>query len=158
MQTLNTFRLSVAGAALGMARRALDEALRHSLERSQFGEPLMSQQQVAAMLADSATELDAARLLVYRAAYLRDMRDIFGSEATKEVAMAKLYATETAQRIIDRAVQIHGGLGVKRGTVPERLYREIRALRIYEGASEVQRVVVARQMQRDYEEALKEGE
>lgn len=151
MQTLNTFRLSVAGAALGMARRALDEAMKHSMEREQFGGPLFLQQQIAAMLADSATELDAARLLVYRAAYLRDMRDVFGSDAAKEVAMAKLYATEAASKIIDRCVQIHGGLGVKKGSVPERLYREVRALRIYEGASEIQKVVIARQMQKDYE-------
>lgn len=151
MQTLNTFRLSVAGAALGMARRALDEATKHAMEREQFGGPLFEQQQIAAMLADSATELDAARLLVYRAAYLRDMRDVFGSDAAKEVAMAKLYATESASKIIDRCVQIHGGLGVKKGSVPERLYREVRALRIYEGASEIQRVVIARQMQKDYE-------
>ena len=151
MQTLSTFRLSVAGAALGMARRALDEATRHAMERQQFGGPLFDQQQVAAMLADSATELDAARLLVYRAAYLRDMRDIFGIDPSKEVAMAKLYATEAAQKIIDRSVQIHGGSGVMRGSVPERLYREIRALRIYEGASEVQRVVIARQLQKAYQ-------
>ena len=156
MKTLNTFRLSVAGAALGMARRALDEALKHAMQREQFGGPLMNQQQVAAMIADSVTELDAARLLVYRAAYLRDMRDIFGSEAVKEVAMAKLYATETAQKIIDRSVQIHGGLGVKRGSIPERLYREIRALRIYEGATEVQRNVIAHQLKKDYEAALAE--
>ncbi|MAD60583.1 MAG: acyl-CoA dehydrogenase [Myxococcales bacterium] len=151
MQTLNTFRLSVAGAALGMARRALDEATKHAMERQQFGGALFEQQQVAAMLADSATELDAARLLVYRAAYLRDMRDIFGNSAAKEVAMAKLYATEAASRIIDRCVQIHGGIGVKKGSVPERLYREVRALRIYEGASEIQKVVIARQIQKDYE-------
>lgn len=149
MQTLNTFRLSVAGAALGMARRALDEALLHSMERQQFGQSLFSQQQISAMLADSATELDAARLLVYRAAYLRDMRDIFGVNPTKEVAMAKLYATEAAQRIIDRSVQIHGGIGVMKGSVPERLYREIRALRIYEGASEIQRVVIAKELEKE---------
>ena len=158
MQTLNTFRLSVAGAALGMARRALDEAIKHSMERELFGGPLFSQQQVAAMLAESATELDAARLLVYRAAYLRDMRDIFGSDAAKEVAMAKLYATEAASKIIDRCVQVHGGIGVKKGSVPERLYREVRALRIYEGASEIQKVVIARQMQKDYEFVKSLGE
>ena len=149
MKTLNTYRLSVAGAAIGMARRALDEAIKHAMTRHQFGKPLMKQQQIAASLADAATELDASRLLVYRAAY---MRDVFDSDNTKEVAMAKLFATEAAQRIVDRCLQVHGGSGVKRGSPLERLYREVRALRIYEGASEVQRVIIAKQLERSIEE------
>ncbi|MCB9529358.1 MAG: acyl-CoA dehydrogenase, partial [Myxococcales bacterium] len=140
MATLDVFRTTVGGAALGMARRALDEAIDRALARRQFGRPIFDQQQVAAYLADSATELDAARLLVFRAAWLRDTR---AGRVSAEVAMGKLFATEAAQRIIDRAVQIHGGLGVTRGSVPERLYREVRALRIYEGTSEIQRVVIA---------------
>ncbi len=140
MQTLDRFRNTVAGAALGMARRALDEALDFAVGRVQFGRPLIEHQQVAAYLADSATELDAARLLVYRAAHAKDTRE---ERVSLEVAMGKLYATEAAQRIIDRAVQIHGGRGVRKGEVVERLYREIRALRIYEGTSEIQRVVIA---------------
>jgi len=140
MATLDTFRTTVAGAAIGMARRALDEALDRARQHRQFGLPLIEHQQVAAALADSATEYDAARLLVYRAAHARDVQV---GRVSKEVAMAKLFATEAAQRIIDRAVQIHGGLGVKRGTVVERLYREVRALRIYEGTSEIQRLIIA---------------
>ena len=140
MATLDTFRTTVAGAALGMARRALDESLLRATQHRQFGVPLIEHQQVGAMLADSATELDAARLLVYRAAQARDLKS---ERVSKEVAMAKLFATEAAQRIIDRAVQIHGGLGVVRGVAVERLYREIRALRIYEGTSEVQRLIIA---------------
>ncbi len=140
MRTLDIFRTTVAGAALGMARRALDEGLLRAMSREQFGRPIADQQQVAAYLADSATELDAARLLVYRAARLKDRRS---TRVSTEVAMAKLYATEAAQRIIDRALQIHGGSGVRIGSVVERLYREIRALRIYEGTSEIQRVIIA---------------
>ncbi|MCB9545798.1 MAG: acyl-CoA dehydrogenase family protein [Myxococcales bacterium] len=143
MATLDAFRTTVAGAALGMARRAQDEAIARARARHQFGQPIMAQQQVAAALADSATELDAARLLVYRAAHARDTRT---DRVSKEVAMAKLFATEAAQRVIDRAVQIHGGLGVTRGVAVERLYREIRALRIYEGTSEIQRVIIASQL------------
>jgi acyl-CoA dehydrogenase len=148
MQTLDTFRISVAGAALGMARRALDEGLRYSIQRQQFQKPLIEQQQIAAYLADSATELDAARLLVYRAA---NLKDLFQESLTKEVAMAKLFATETAQRIIDKMLQIHGGLGVKKGNPLERLYREVRALRIYEGASEIQKLMIAKQLRKDFE-------
>lgn len=140
MATLDTFRTTVAGAALGMARRALDDSLQRATSHRQFGVPLIEHQQVGALLAESATELDAARLLVYRAAQARDTR---ADRVSKEVAMAKLFATEAAQRIIDRAVQIHGGLGVVRGVAVERLYREIRALRIYEGTSEVQRLIIA---------------
>ncbi len=140
MRTLDAFRNTVGGAALGMARRALDEALAWATTRTQFGKALIDHQQVAAYLADSATELDAARLLVFRGAHARDTRE---GRVSLEVAMGKLYATEAAQRIIDRAVQIHGGRGVMRGQPVERLYREVRALRIYEGTSEIQRVVIA---------------
>ena len=147
MQTLNTFRLSVAGAALGMARRALAEATHHAMTRMQFKGPLMDQQQIQSYLADSATELDAARLLVYRAAY---QRDLFDTHYPKNVAMAKLYATETAQKIIDRCLQIHGGSGVRKGNTLERLYREIRALRIYEGASEIQKLIIAKALKDEY--------
>ena len=140
MRTLDAFRNTVGGAALGMGRRALDEALAWATTRTQFGKPLVEHQQIAAYLADSATELDAARMLVFRGAHARDTRD---GRVSVEVAMGKLYATEAAQRIIDRAVQIHGGRGVLRGMAVERLYREIRALRIYEGTSEIQRVVIA---------------
>lgn len=139
--TLDTFRVSVGAAAVGMARRALDEALAHVKKRVQFGKPLIEQQLVQAQLAEMATELDAARLLVLRAARLKDG----GRERVPmEAAMAKLYATEAAQRIIDRAVQLHGGLGVTRGSVVERLYREIRPLRIYEGTSEIQHLIIGR--------------
>jgi acyl-CoA dehydrogenase len=139
MQTLDVFRTTVGGAALGMARRALDEGLARALERNQFGSAIFDKQQIMAYLADSATELDAARLLVFRAAHQRDTTD---GRISAQVAMGKLFATESAQRIIDRSVQIHGGLGVTQGVVVERLYREIRALRIYEGTSEIQRVVI----------------
>ncbi len=139
MQTLDVFRTTVGGAALGMARRALDEGLSRALNRRQFGAPIFDKQQIMAYLADSATELDAARLLVFRAAHARDTTE---GRISAQVAMGKLFATEAAQRIIDRAVQIHGGLGVTQGVAVERLYREIRALRIYEGTSEIQRVVI----------------
>jgi len=140
MRTLDVFRTTVGGAALGMGRRALDEGLSRATTRHQFGKPIIEQQQIAAYLADSATDLDAARLLVFRAAHARDTEN---RRVSGEVAMGKLFATEAAQRIIDRAVQIHGGLGVTRGVAVERLYREIRALRIYEGTSEIQRVVIS---------------
>lgn len=145
MATLDAFRTTVAGAALGMARRAFDEARGRALTRIQFGKPIIEQQQIAAYLADSLTELDAARMLVFRAAHARDTRP---ERVSREVAMGKLFATEAAQRIIDRAVQIHGGLGVLRGVPVERLYREIRALRIYEGTSEIQRVIIAASIKR----------
>lgn len=140
MQTLDTFRVTVGAAAVGMARRAFEEAWAHVRTRRQFGRPLAEQQLVQGHLADMATELDAARLLVLRAAWAKDS----GQErVTTEAAMAKLYATEAAQRIVDRAVQLFGGLGVTTGNVVERLYREVRPLRIYEGASDVQRVIIA---------------
>jgi acyl-CoA dehydrogenase len=142
MRTLDIFRTSVAGAALGFAQRALDEALKHSLARPMFGKTLSDLQLTQAALADMATEVDAARLQTYRAAWLRDR----GETVTKEVAMAKMAATESAQRVIDRAVQIFGGRGVVHGETVERLYRDIRALRIYEGATEVQKLIIAREL------------
>jgi len=142
MATLDVFRPTVGAAALGFARRALDEALARATGRELFGGPLSELQMIQAKLADMALGVDAAALLVYRAAWAKDT----GAERiTREAAMAKLYATEAAQRVIDEAVQIHGALGVVAGHPVERLYREIRALRIYEGASEVQKVVIARQ-------------
>jgi acyl-CoA dehydrogenase len=142
MRTLDVFRTSVAGAAVGFAQRALDEALAHAAHRALFGKTLADFQLTQAALADMATGIDAARLLTYRAAWLRDS----GQRATREVAMAKMTATETAQQVIDRAVQLFGGRGVVRGEVVERLYRDIRALRIYEGATEVQKLIIGRDL------------
>jgi acyl-CoA dehydrogenase len=142
MRALDVFRTSVAGAAVGFAQRALDEALAHSATRTLFGRTLADFQLTQAALADMATGIDAARLLTYRAAWLRDS----GDRATREVAMAKMMATETAQQVIDRAVQLFGGRGVARGEVVERLYRDVRALRIYEGATEVQKLIIGREL------------
>ena len=142
MQTLDIFRTSVAGAAVGFAQRALDEAIGHCRARRLFGKTLADFQLTQAGLADMAADIDAARLLTYRAAWLRDR----GEAATLEVAMAKLTATESAQRVIDRAVQMFGGRGVARGEVVEHLYRDIRALRIYEGATEVQKLIIGREL------------
>jgi acyl-CoA dehydrogenase len=143
MRSLDIFRAGVAAAALGFARRALDEALARATSRKMFGQTLADFQLTQAALADMATEIDAAALLTYRAAWLRDAE---GVATTREAAMAKMAATETAQRVIDRAVQIFGGLGVGVGSVVERLYREIRPLRIYEGATEVQKLIIARDL------------
>src|SRR5438445_4119693 len=143
MQTLDIFRASVAAAALGFARRALDEALSHAKSRHMFGATLGDLQLTQAALGDMATDTDAAALLTYRAAWRRDVQKL---PTTREAAMAKLTATETAQRVIDRAVQMFGGRGVRKGEVVESLYREIRALRIYEGATEVQKLIVAREL------------
>ena len=143
METMDTFRASVGAAACGMARRALDQAVRYSSNRKQFGRLLCEHQLVKAKLADMITELDAARLLVYRAAYAKDNG---ADRITREASEAKLFATEAANRIIDSAVQIHGGTGLVSGTVVERLYRDVRALRIYEGTSEIQRLVIAGQL------------
>lgn len=141
MQTLDAFRVSVGAAANGMAWRALHLATEHVKRRVQFGKPLAEQQIVQAMLADMATELDASRLLVLRAAHRKDT----GAErATTEVAMAKMFATESAQRIIDRAVQLHGGMGVTLESEVEHLYRAIRPLRIYEGTTEIQKLIIAK--------------
>jgi acyl-CoA dehydrogenase len=143
MRALDIFRAGVAAAALGFARRALDEALARATSRKMFGQTLADFQLTQAALADMATEIDAAALLTYRAAWLRDVE---GVATTREAAMAKMAATESAQHVIDRAVQIFGGLGVGVGTVVERLYREIRPLRIYEGATEVQKLIIAREL------------
>ena len=145
MQTLDTFRASVGAAACGMARRALDESIAYARFRRQFGVTLAEQQLIQAKLADMATELDAARLLVYRAAHLADRGDAAG-RTTRAASQAKLFATEAAGRIIDEAVQIHGGRGLVQGHPVERLYRDVRALRIYEGTSEIQRLVIAREL------------
>jgi len=143
LQTLDTFRASVGAAACGMARRALDESMNYAKTREQFGKPLAEHQLIQEKLADMVTELDAARLLVYRAAYLKDAGD---ERSTREASEAKLFATEAAGRIIDQAVQIHGGSGLVRGSIVERLYRDVRALRIYEGTSEIQKLVIANQL------------
>jgi alkylation response protein AidB-like acyl-CoA dehydrogenase len=146
LATLDTFRPGVGAAACGLAARALDEALRWSLARRQFGKPLAEHQATQIALADMHVELEAARLLVRKAAWLKDQ----GQERiSREAAAAKLFATEMAQRVVDRAVQIHGGQGVMRGATVERLYREVRALRIYEGTSEIQRLIVAGSLIRD---------
>jgi acyl-CoA dehydrogenase len=142
MGVLDVFRSTVGAAALGFARRALDAALERATTRKLFGAPLADLQLTQAALADMALKVDAAALLVYRAAWTKDQG---APRVTREAAMAKLYATDTAQEVIDAALQLHGGAGVVSGAVVETLYREIRALRIYEGASEVQKVVIARQ-------------
>jgi acyl-CoA dehydrogenase len=146
MRTLDIFRASVAAAALGFARRALAEATAHARARRMFGATLADLQLTQVKLGEMATAIDAAALLTYRAAWLRDVR---GARTTREAAMAKLAATESAQQVIDAAVQIFGGLGVTRGQAVERLYRDIRALRIYEGATEVQKLIVGRAVLRD---------
>ncbi|MCY1668672.1 acyl-CoA dehydrogenase family protein [Rhizobium sp. SL86] len=143
MRTLDIFRASVAAASLGFARRALDEALAHAKARPMFGATLGDLQLTQAALGDMAAEIDAAALLTYRAAWRRDVQ---GLPTTKEAAMAKMVATENAQKVIDRAVQMFGGRGVQRGEIVESLYREIRALRIYEGATEVQKLIIAREL------------
>jgi acyl-CoA dehydrogenase len=143
MATLDIFRSTVGAAALGFARRALDEALRQVKERRLFGAPLADLQMTQGRIADMALAIDAAALLVYRAAWTRDC---IADRVTREAAMAKLFATEAAQQVIDQAVQLFGGRGVRRGEKVEELYREIRALRIYEGASEVQKLVIAKQV------------
>ena len=147
MATLDLFRTTVGAAALGFARRALDEATARALTRRLGAGTLADNGQVQAMLAEMVLDVDASALLVYRAAWLRDVK---GRRNSREAALAKLQATDGAQRVIDKAVQIFGGLGVTVGVPVERLYREIRALRIYEGASEVQKVVIARNHLREF--------
>ena len=142
MSVLDVFRSTVGAAALGFARRALDESLSRTRERELFGAPLFDLQMVQGHIADMALGVDASALLIYRAAWTKDMG---APRVTREAAMAKLHATETAQQVIDAAVQLHGGDGVRKGHIVESLYRDIRALRIYEGASDVQKVVIARQ-------------
>ena len=146
MQTLDIFRASVAAAALGMARRALSEAVSYSKQRRMFGGKLADFQLTQAKLGEMAALVDAAALLTYRAAWLRDEGERTGNSAriTAEAAMAKMAATENAQRVIDMALQMHGGLGVKVGTKVESLYRDIRSLRIYEGATEVQQLIIGK--------------
>jgi alkylation response protein AidB-like acyl-CoA dehydrogenase len=139
------FRAGVGAAACGMARRALDEAVRYAKARRQFGVTLAMHQLIQEKLAVMQTELDAARLLVYRAAHLKDS-GAPPSLLTRAASEAKFYATEAAQRVIDESVQIHGGHGLVRGSAPERLYRDVRALRIYEGTTEIQKLVIAREM------------
>ena len=143
MATLDVFRTTVGAAALGFARRALDAALTRAKTREMFGGTLADLPLAQASLAEMATEIDEAALLVYRAAWTRDTG---APRITREAAMAKMVATENAQKVIDRAVQLHGGEGVRAGSVPETLYRDIRALRIYEGATEVQKLIIARQL------------
>ena len=145
MATLDVFRTSVAAASLGFARRALDEALTHAQSRKMFGQTLADFQLTQAKLAQMATGVDASALLTYRAAWQRDQ----GRKVTREAAMAKMTATETAQQVIDAAVQMFGGMGVVSEHPVERLYREIRALRIYEGATEVQQLIIARELLRE---------
>lgn len=142
MATLDIFRTTVGAAALGFARRALDEATARAQSRVLFGQPLVNNAVVEAQLGEMALGIDASALLIYRAGWTRDVQ---GRRPTREAAMAKLHATETAQTVVDNAVQIHGGLGVVSGVIVETLYREVRALRIYEGASEVQRMIIARE-------------
>jgi acyl-CoA dehydrogenase len=143
MRTLDIFRASVAAAALGFARRALDEALNHARSRPMFGHTLVDFQLTQARLGEMATDIEAAALLTARAAWRRDVQKL---PTTREAAMAKMTATENAQRVIDAAVQMHGGQGVRVGVKVESLYREIRALRIYEGATEVQKLIIAREL------------
>jgi acyl-CoA dehydrogenase len=145
--TLDLFRPSVGAAACGLASRALAEAIGFTDSRRQFGSRLADFQATRFALAEMQTELDAARLLVYRAAWLKDREP--SGRISQEGSIAKLFATEAAQRIVDRAVQLHGGAGVRRGVVVERLYREVRALRIYEGTSEIQRLIIAKSMLAD---------
>src|SRR6185295_7911164 len=141
MATLDVFRSTVGAAALGFARRALDEALAHAASRKMFDATLADLQMTQAAIADMEADVDAAALMVYRAAWAKDT----GAERiTREAALAKLVATEAAQRVVDRAVQIHGGAGVTVGVKVEALYRDVRALRIYEGASEIQKLIIAR--------------
>jgi alkylation response protein AidB-like acyl-CoA dehydrogenase len=143
MRGLDVFRTTVAGAALGFARRALHESIERSRSREMFGQKLADFQLTQAKLADMATSIEAAALLAYRAAWKKDTT---GERVTRDAAMAKMFATESAQKVIDDAVQICGGLGVMRGHPVERLYREVRALRIYEGATEVQKLIISRDL------------
>jgi acyl-CoA dehydrogenase len=138
----------VGAAALGLARRALDEAMHRATTRKLFGAPLADLQLTQSALADSGVEIDAAALLIYRAAWTKDTGN---GRITREASCAKMFATEMAQRVIDRAIQVFGGNGVRVGVKVEALYREIRALRIYEGATEVQKVIIAREMLKTYE-------
>jgi len=141
--TLDLLRCSVGAAAVGLAQRALDEAVQYSKTRRQFGRPIAEFQGIELKLAEMATELEASRLLVYQAAWAHDCAD---DDAKRKSSMAKFYATEAAQRIVDQALQIHGGNGLIAGSIMERLYRDVRALRIYEGTSEIQKLIIARSL------------
>ena len=143
LETLDLLRCSVGAAAVGFAQRALDEAVRYSKSRRQFGRAIAEFQGIEFKLAEMATELEAARLLVYQAAWAHDVGN---ADAKQKSSMAKFYATEAAQRVVDQALQIHGGNGLVAGSVMERLYRDVRALRIYEGTSEIQKIVIAREL------------
>jgi acyl-CoA dehydrogenase len=147
MAVLGLFRATVGAAALGFARRAMDEAIARSMERVAFGQPICEHQLIQAKLADMAVRVDASALLVYRASW---MHDVGGSRITREAAIAKLHATEMAQEVVDQAQQIFGGLGVLKGTVVERLYRHIRAFRIFDGTSEIQRLIIAKDILREH--------
>jgi acyl-CoA dehydrogenase len=147
MATLDVFRSTVGAAALGFARRALHETIERAATRKLFGAPLGELQMTQAAIADSASDVDTSALLIYRAAWTKDQG---AARITREAAMAKMVATEAAQRVIDRAVQLHGGFGVTKGVKVEELYREIRALRIYEGATEVQKIVIARELLKNW--------
>ena len=149
MATLDIFRSTVGAAALGFSRRALSDAVERTNNRHLFGAPLHNLQLVQGMLAESAVDVDSSALLIYRAAWTHDK---FERRITREAAMAKMHATETAQNVIDKAVQIFGGMGVVSGVKVEELYREIRALRIYEGATEVQKVIIAKQLLNNHKE------
>ena len=149
LATLDTLRCTVAAAAVGLAQRALEEAIKYSRARRQFGQALAEFQATQFKLADMATELEASRLLVYQAAWASDHKQ---KDLKQKASMAKLFATEAAQRIVDQALQIHGGMGVVTGTPVERLYRDVRALRIYEGTSEIQRLVIARNLLKEAKE------
>jgi acyl-CoA dehydrogenase len=147
MSVLDVFRTTVGAAALGFARRALEEALARSLERVVFGTKLADYQLTQAKIAEMAVAIDASALLIYRSAWTKDVK---GGRVTREASMAKLFATDQAQEVIDKAVQLWGGLGVVSGITVEKLYREIRALRIYEGTSEVQKLVIAAKVFEEY--------
>jgi acyl-CoA dehydrogenase len=155
MSTLDVFRSTVGAASLGLARRALEETLARVSSRQLFGAPLAELQMTQASLADSSSEVDAAALLIYRAAWTKDQG---APRIAREASIAKMFATEMAQRVIDRAVQLHGGDGVRTGSKVEQLYREIRALRIYEGATEVQKVIIARELLKGRESLAKAAE
>lgn len=146
MKTLDVFRMSVGAAAVGIGQAAFDAALDYSKKRDQFGTPIVKFQAIQLKLAEMATELDAARALVYRAAILKDQG---GPNVPRFASMAKYYATEVAFRAVDQGLQIHGGIGVIQGSVVERLYREIRALRIYEGTTEIQKLIIANSLVKD---------
>ncbi|MCK4789860.1 MAG: acyl-CoA dehydrogenase, partial [Desulfobacteraceae bacterium] len=146
MRTLDVFRMSVGAAAVGIGHAAFDVSLNYAKKRAQFGSPIAKFQAIQLKLAEMATELDAARALVYRAAILKDRGE---ANVSRQASMAKFFATEAAFRAVDQGVQIHGGIGVMQGSVIERLYREIRALRIYEGTSEIQRLIIANSFLRE---------